>query len=158
MLKQSITYENYDGEEVTEICYFHFSKAEIAEKELDKVNGLSARFRKIINEKDPKAVMEFVKDLILDSYGQRTPTGGFIKNQQIRDEFASSEAYSELILSLVQDGEKLGNFFEGVMPKQMIDNAKKLHLDSKDELISKFKNADPITQEDLTKRGLDANN
>lgn len=157
MLKQSITYENYDGEEITEICYFHFSKAEIAEKELDPVTSLSASFRKVINEKDPKQVMLFVKDLILDSYGQRTPNGGFIKNQQLRDEFAASEAYSSLILELVQDGEKLGKFFEGVMPKQMIDAAKKVHLENQDELINKFKNADPITQEDIVSRGSNAN-
>lgn len=158
MLKQSITYENYDGEQVTEICYFHYSRAEIAEKELDPVNSLSARFRKVINEKEPKQVMAFVKDLILDSYGQRTPNGGFLKNQQLRDEFAASEAYSELILSLVQDGEKLGKFFEGVMPKQMIENAKKMHLENQDELINKFKNGDAITPEDLSSRGLNVNN
>ena len=49
MLKKTITYTDFNGEKREEDFYFHFSRAEILEKELSVEGGLGAMLRRIIN-------------------------------------------------------------------------------------------------------------
>jgi hypothetical protein len=58
------------------------------------------------------------KNIILTSYGVRSEDGRFFKKtQQLRDEFASSEAYSALFMELVTGNtEGMIEFVTGIMP------------------------------------------
>ena len=42
MLKRNITYEDFDGNTVTEAFYFNLSKAELMEMEFTRAGGLGA--------------------------------------------------------------------------------------------------------------------
>ena len=124
MLKKTITYEDFNGDETSEDFHFHLSKAELVELELSHQGGLSEALQRIVESEDGKAIIAEFKNIILSSYGQRSPDGKrFIKNQQLRDEFESSEAYSTLFMELVLNAEAAIEFINGVIPGDMSDVA-----------------------------------
>lgn len=117
MLKKTITYTDYNGNSRTEDFYFNLTKAEIAEMETSVDGGLSALLEKIIKEMQPKALVEIFKDIILKSYGEKSLDGKrFIKNQELRDAFVQSEAYSELFMELSSNAEAASAFINGIIP------------------------------------------
>ena len=122
MLKKSITYEDFNGEEATEIFFFNLSKAELIEMELSHKGGLSESLKEIAASEDGKRIIEEMKSIILTSYGKKSADGRrFMKSDQIREEFASSEAYSVLFMELVTDAEAAVAFVQGIIPKGMTD-------------------------------------
>lgn len=124
MLKKTITYTDFNGEEVTEDHFFHLSKAELVELELSHQGGLSAALERIVAAEDGKQIIAEFKNIILGSYGKKSLDGRrFIKNQEIREEFESSEAYSTMFMELVTETDKAVEFINGVMPADLVQEA-----------------------------------
>lgn len=117
MLKKTITYTDYDGNTRTEDFYFNLSKAEIAEMQMSASGGLDRVINQIIAEQDGKRIIELFKDLILRSYGKKSDNGKrFIKSQELRDEFAQTEAYSDLFMELATNADAASEFVNGIIP------------------------------------------
>jgi hypothetical protein len=118
MLKKTIKYVDYDGNERTEDFYFNLSKAEVAEMELGTTGRLSSMLDKIIKEKDEKRLVEIFKEFVLKSYGEKSADGKrFIKNKELLDAFTQTEAYSELFIKLASDADEAKDFINGILPK-----------------------------------------
>jgi hypothetical protein len=127
VLKKTITYTNFNDEEVTEDHFFHLSKAELVELEMSHKEGLSEALQKIIAAEDGKAIIKEFKGIILGSYGQRSPDGKrFVKTQELRDEFESSEAYSTLFMELVTNTDAAIEFINGIVPQGLEQDAAKI--------------------------------
>jgi hypothetical protein len=127
MLKKTITYTDFNGDEVSEDFFFHLSKAELVELELSYKGGLQEAIKRIVAAEDGKAIIAEFKKIILGSYGQRSDDGRrFIKNQTLRDEFESTEAYSTLFMELVTDADKAAEFVRGVIPKDLVEETAKV--------------------------------
>lgn len=127
MLKKTIKYKDFNDEEVSEDFYFHLSKAELVELEMSHEGGLSESLQKIIAAQDGKGIITEFRNIILSAYGKKSPDGKrFIKNQELRDEFQSSEAYSELFMELVTDTDAAVEFINGIIPRDMREEAAKL--------------------------------
>lgn len=127
MLKKTITYEDFNGETVSEDFFFHLSKAELVELEMSYEGGLSAALQRIIDTQDGKKIIAEFKNIVLGAYGKRSDDGKrFIKNQQLREEFESTEAYSTLFMELVTDTDAAIEFINGVIPSGMAEEATKL--------------------------------
>lgn len=117
MLKKTMTYTDYDGTERTEDFFFNISKAEVAEMELSTEGGLVQKLEKIVAAQDAKQIIETFKDLILRSYGEKSPDGKrFVKSQEIRDSFSQTEAYSDLFMELATNAEAATVFVNGIIP------------------------------------------
>ena len=117
MLKKTISYVDYNGNERKEDFYFHLSKAELMEMEMGTTGGLAEMIKRIVAAQDAPAIMKIFKDLILKAYGEKSPDGKrFIKNQNLIDEFAQTEAYSQLFMELAMDANKAAEFVNGIMP------------------------------------------
>lgn len=120
MLKKTITYEDFDGNQVTEDHFFHLSKADLVEMEVSQKGGMAAYLQTIIDSDDGNQIMAQFKSLILKSYGKRSDDGRrFTKNDQLRQEFESSEAYSTMFMELVTDAGAAAQFVEGVVPHNL---------------------------------------
>lgn len=120
MIKRTVTFTNYDGEEVTQDFYFNLTNAEIVEMELSTPGGLSTMLQKIINTKNVPETVKLFKEILLKSYGQKSADGNhFVKNQQITDEFISSPAFSELYMELAFDTDAATKFINGVVPSDI---------------------------------------
>ena len=118
MLKKTITYEDYNGVERTEDFYFNLTKAELTEMELSTEGGLEAMIKRIVAEKNVPAIIKIFKELVLKAYGEKSPDGRrFIKNDEVRDAFAQTEAYSEIFMELATDADAAAAFVNGITPK-----------------------------------------
>lgn len=127
MLKKTITYTDYNGNERKEDFYFNLNKAEIAEMELEVKGGMSAMLQEITAAQDTPSLIKVFKNLILKSYGKKSPDGiRFIKSQELRDEFEQSEAYSELFMELATNADAASEFVNGIIPQSVAVEAKKL--------------------------------
>lgn len=126
MIKKTITYTDYNGTERTETFYFNLSKAELAEMQLSANGGFETYINKIVEAQDGKSMIKIFKDLILMSYGEKSTDGKrFIKNDELRDSFAQTEAYSELFMELVTDDKAAAEFINGIMPNEVQNELKK---------------------------------
>lgn len=126
MLKKSITYTDFNGQEWTEDFYFNLSKAELMEMNLSNAGGLETKLTRIINERDITKIAEIFKDIILKSYGKKSDDGKrFIKSAELSSEFEQTEAYSELFMELVSDAGKATAFIKGIVPKDIAAEVEK---------------------------------
>ena len=127
MIKKTITYTDYDGNERKEDFYFNLSKPELIEMQTSESGGLEKKIEKITQEQDVAKIIELMKEIIQKSYGVKSDDGKrFIKNQEILDEFMQSEAYSELFMELATDANAASDFINGILPKGLVEEAKKI--------------------------------
>ena len=111
MLKRSITYTDYNGGTRTEDFYFNLTQAEVTEMELSVDGGLVEMINRIVAAQDGKQIIATFKDIILRAYGEKSPDGKrFIKNQELRDAFAQTEAYSILFMELATNADAAAAF------------------------------------------------
>lgn len=121
MLKKTITYVDYDGNERTEDFYFNLSRAELLDMELTTAGGMDNLVKKIINEQDTARIVELFKSIINKSVGVKSMDGKrFIKNQEVLDNFVQSEAYSVLYMELISDSNAAAEFINGIMPAGLV--------------------------------------
>ena len=118
MLVKKVTYTDYKGVKREEELYFNLSKAEVAEMELSHKGGLSAKINRIVATEDGEEIIKLFKELIIKSYGVVSDDGKrFIKNDQLREEFLQTEAYSELFMELASDADAASAFVNGIIPQ-----------------------------------------
>ena len=120
MLKKTIKYTDYDGNEREEDFYFNLKKAEVTEMELSKQGGLSEYIKRIVAAQDAPSLVELFKELICKSYGEKSLDGKrFVKSKELTEEFTQTEAYAELFVELASNAEEATKFVNGIMPKNM---------------------------------------
>ena len=120
MLKKTIKYTDYDGNEREEDFYFNLNKAEVTEMELSKQGGLSEYIKRIVAAQDAPSLVELFKELICKSYGEKSLDGKrFVKSKELTEEFTQTEAYAELFVELASNAEEATKFVNGIMPKNM---------------------------------------
>lgn len=123
MLKKTLTYTDYNGTERTEDFYFNLTKAEIMEMEMGTAGGMSEMLKKVVASQDAPTIIKVFKDLVLKAYGEKSDDGKrFIKNDEIRDAFAQTEAYSEIFMELATDADAAAKFVNGIVPADMNPN------------------------------------
>lgn len=127
MLKKSISYEDFNGNKLTEDFYFNLTKAEIAEMELEVPGGLTATLEKITKAQDTPTLIKIFKDLILRSYGVKSDDGKrFIKNPTMREEFEQHAAFSVLFMELATNADAAAEFVNGIVPSDVAGKMKEL--------------------------------
>lgn len=120
MLKHEITYEDYNGDSVTEAFYFNITKSELIELEVEHEEGMFEWLQKIMKTNDRKTLIAEFKKIILLSYGQKSPDGKrFIKNDELREEFSQTAAYNALFIQLATEDGVAATFIKGVLPKDL---------------------------------------
>lgn len=124
MYIKEITYEDYNGQKVSEKFYFNFTKAELATMNLEQEGGLQNYIERITNERDTPKLIKLFQDLILKAYGVKSDDGKkFIKvkdGHKLAEDFMQTEAYSVYFMTLVQDDKEATNFINGCIPKEVL--------------------------------------
>lgn len=119
MLKKTVTYIDFDGNERTEDFFFNLTEQEIAEMELSTEGGLGNFINKAVAAKSQVELIELFKKLILAAYGVKSADGRrFVKNDAVREDFMSTQVFSDIYMELVQDADKASAFFNGIVPKE----------------------------------------
>ncbi len=124
MLKRTVNYEDFNGNNVSEDFYFNLTKAELLELELSYDSGFAESLQRIIDAKDNKTLVHEFKKLVLLSYGIKSDDGKrFVKSDTIREEFQQTAAYSALFMELASDATKASDFITGITPRDLINQA-----------------------------------
>ncbi len=117
MLKKVFNYVDYDGNQVSETCYFALSKAEIINFQVRGNGTFIDNLKSLLENRDIEKLYDFFKELVLDSYGVKSEDGRrFKKTPEIREDFKYSIPYSELITELMTNEDKIAEFARGVTP------------------------------------------
>lgn len=128
MVKKTLTYPDYDGNEITKDHYFNLSKMEFRELDRAIPGGLNNRIEQIRVEKDEDRLLDLMSTLILASYGEKAEDGRFIKEdaqgRKLSSYFKVSEAWDVLFLNLLQNEQELNEFLVGIVPKDVAEGAK----------------------------------
>lgn len=129
MLKKTIEYADYNGLTRKEDFYFNLTKAEIMEMEMSTSGGLAEMIQRIVAAQDAPSIIKVFKDLVLKSYGVKSPDGKrFIKTDELTMEFAQTEAYSILFMELATDADAAAAFVNGIMPADVAKQAANLSV------------------------------
>lgn len=122
MLKRDITFEDFNGDKVTETHYFNLTGTELVELETAYSGGLEKNIETIVEAKDAKTLFAEFKKIILMSYGQKSPDGKhFIKNDELRELFSQSAAFDALVMEFFTDEAVAANFIKAVMPRDLAE-------------------------------------
>ena len=120
MLERTFTYTGFDGKEYKDKWYFFLSKADLLEIHLGSFVGLDVLMKRLIDTQNGKEIMAIIKEIILKSVGRPSADGKrFVRNDEIRDEFYQTDAYSQLFEELVMDGAKAMDFLRAVVPSEL---------------------------------------
>jgi hypothetical protein len=120
MFKHDITYENFNGETVTESFYFNLTSSEILELNASYDGGLGSFIQRIIDTTDQRSLIAEMKKLILLSYGVKSDDGKrFIKSDQLREEFVQTAAYDKLFMDLATNDNSATTFIKGIVPRDI---------------------------------------
>lgn len=120
MIKKTLTFENYDGETVTEDFYFNIEQFELVELEASENDGISKYLESIVSESDGAKIIAMYKKLLLLGYGQRTAKGGFSKTDEIRNEFMASKAFSIIAMEIMTEPGAAVEWVRGMLPTELM--------------------------------------
>lgn len=121
MLKRTITYTDYDGNERTEDFYFNLSKAEILKMELEIPGGMTQMINQIVAAQNVPELIGLFSKLIFKAYGEKSPDGKrFIKSDELSTAFSQTEAYSDLFTELATDSKAASEFVNGLIPDSSV--------------------------------------
>lgn len=117
MIKETITYIDYDGNERTEDFYFNLNESETMKLELGEVGTLTEKIKRIISARNVPEIMKVFDELISISYGEKSPDGReFVKSEELSKKFMQTEAYNKLFMRFVTEDGYAAKFFEAIIP------------------------------------------
>lgn len=123
MLKETITYKDYNDNERTEDFYFNLTNAEVTEMEMSTAGGLAEMINRVVAAQDAPSIIKIFKELILKAYGEKSADGKrFVKSEELSTAFAQTEAYSILFMKLATDADAASKFVNGIVPKPAKSN------------------------------------
>ena len=127
MYVKEMEYVDFNGVPRKEKFYFNLTKAEVLDMELGKTGGFTEYIRKIIQAQDTPELMSLFKMLLLKSYGVKSDDGRrFIKNDQVREDFEQTQAFSDLYMLLALNDKEASDFVNGIVPPDMkVDDEQK---------------------------------
>lgn len=120
------TYTDYNGLEKTETFWFNLNKVELTKLALGPRGGLDNVIEEIMRTADNGRILELIQEILLMSYGRKTPDGRFAKKDEngrsYAAEFEQTVAFEEIYMELFESVDNLIAFFNGVVPEQLREN------------------------------------
>lgn len=116
MISVNLTFNNFEGNEITDTFYFNLSKAELAEMDINVGNALANNLQELSESSNGAKIYKVFKDIIMKSYLEKSEDGKhIIKNKEISSSFVASEAYSALIEKVLSSQEEASKFMLGIV-------------------------------------------
>lgn len=156
MIEKVITYEDYNGEKVTDTFHFHMNKDDVAEfkyrKDGSDIVDVIAR---IMSTENVRGVLDILKELARSGVGRKELIEGkavFVKDDMARTLLFSTDAYSELMFELIEKPEAAADFIAGMLPKDLAKHMREaskgedLQNLSKDQIAAKMRELQELQQ------------
>ena len=117
MIKRTITYTNFNGEEKTRDCYFHLSQEKLTQLQVNYPGGFGEAIKQATETQDLQALFNVFRTLILTSYGEKSEDGeSFIQNEKLSEQFSYTPAYAKLYEELMANDTAASDFINAVIP------------------------------------------
>lgn len=117
MLKETLTYDDFNDQKQTKDFYFNLSRAEFALLELNYRGGIEGHLKEVIDAGNGRKIMDFFAQVVDDSYGVRSADGTeFIKNAENLQRFRGSGAYDVMLEKVLDDPDYALTFIRGILP------------------------------------------
>lgn len=125
MLGKTLTYKDFNNQEVSDTFYFNLTEAEVVELNIrDDIEAVG-------KSGNPNKVMDTFKRILKAAYGVRINGGAkFVKIDQDWYEFVAGPAYSQIFMSLVTDAEYATVFMNELIPADLAARAEALKAQS----------------------------
>lgn len=121
MYRMKTTYVDYEGNNQEDVLYFNLNKAEVGKLQMRMDGKFIDYLQNLIEKKRIEDLYDFFYNLLLDSYGEKDPSGKkFIKSKQIREDFENSIAFAEALMEIIGDVDKMSAFTKGILPADMV--------------------------------------
>lgn len=135
MLKKTVKYEDFNGNERVEDCYFNLTQTELVDMAMDLPEGFMESFgndpskidgnaaaAKMIESIGNKGILDFIKKLLLKSYGIKSEDGRrFEKSEEISKEFSETLAFDTIFMELMSDDAAAADFINKIIPAKVVD-------------------------------------
>ena len=132
MIKRTVEYTDYDGNKRTEDLYFNLTQFEATEIAMELPDGVVEELNSnkegeetvvathLLERLGNKGIIEFIKKVVLKSYGKKAPDGKrFIKSPEMTEEFSQTPAFSDFMIQLLSDDNAASSFINGVIPASL---------------------------------------
>ena len=130
MITKTINYTDYDGTQVTDTLHFNLTEFEcnelallLPEKMMNAMLNIGdspsqTELIAAVQQMGTKEVMEFIKQLVIKSYGVRKGKA-LVKNKEVVEEFEYSAAFSAIMMEFMQDNNMAAEFISKVFPASL---------------------------------------
>lgn len=120
MLKKTIKYTDFDGEEQTEIVNFNLTKSELKELQFQTEGGFGSHIQRAVEKGDLTVLFVEFKRLILMAYGERSEDGKrFVKTPEMAEAFTQTAAYDALFTEITEVDGAVQKFLMGILPEDI---------------------------------------
>lgn len=121
MLKKTMTFTDYEGNERTEDHYFNLTKSECLKMEMSTNGGMTKLITKLIQTQNMPEVMKIFENILAQSYGEKSLDGRqFIKSPELFTAFAQTPAYDQLFFTLCTDADEAAKFINAIIPNEVV--------------------------------------
>lgn len=133
MLKETLTYEDFFGNTVTDTLYFNLSKKDLIDlgfssgsngmiKEIKHMQEALAdkNTKESVKERVYQRMLELFLKIIATSYGKISEDGRrFVKDEETQLEFLDSAAFDALLTKFMTKPEEAFKFVSAILPKDL---------------------------------------
>ena len=137
MIKRTIKWEDYDGNQREEDFYFNLTKTELSKYQMSHDGGVSSMRKRIVDAQSTSELVKVFTEFVDMSYGVKSDDGKYFKKSpEILEEFKSTGAYDQLFMDLLLDTKRAYTFINGIMPSDIAgklnedENIKKMLADN----------------------------
>lgn len=138
MLKKTLTYENFNGKNVTEVVYFNLTKADLIghiklideledmrEALFDGETDMTKVEERELTNVEVSMLVGIVEKIVEIAYGKRSEDGLiFEKTPEVWGRFRWSAAYDEFIIGLFKDPPQMIEFISSILPTELAKQAR----------------------------------
>jgi len=131
MIKETVQYTDYNDVNRTEVVYFNISQSELMDNlnlraDLERIQASLEGPERQLTTEEIQQILDLVKRMMQLAYGVRSEDGlHFRKSESVWDDFKSSAVYDAFIMSLFKNPEKAFEFLVAVMPKELMEQARR---------------------------------
>ena len=125
MKSYNVTFDDWDGNKVTEKYYFHINETELSLLNSRYGGNLVRTMARLTAEHSPEEAMNIILDVVKTAYGvmddDRIHFRKASTNPKIWEDFVSSPGFDKFFTDVMGDDAKCAEFVNGIMPKKLRD-------------------------------------
>lgn len=122
MFKLEIEYTDYNGNDVKENVFFHFTQDEMFAFIRENRDVLKGEMSKAVSEQDWLLAYNFIRKLVLESYGEKSEDGlRFVKNDDTRLNLIETPRMDAIVDKVFGDEKTAQTFVRSIIPPKMVE-------------------------------------